>query len=1025
MGKEGAKKNAAFISYSLAADGALALGLRNALRRFALPWYRWQSREIFLDQTGLGMTPALWPEIKRHIDDSANFILLASPAAARSPWVRKETRHWLASGAPPPWIVCTAGTLMWRNAPQTARPPEADGRVRCSVRPPGRAITDDDFRFLSLLWFVRRASAQRAGFDWNQTSALPLNLRHAYSDEPRYADLTWAQTKSQVTLRDPRFRAVVVRLTASIEGKSVEEIEAEDGRIRRRFRAVLVAVGGLFSALAIVALSLKSRADAQRALADVRRADEQIAGGVSLVAAGQWPEARQQFEDARNALALIGASTFAADVGLWDTERHVARVLYCFRAGAGPVAAASFSADGRRLVTASNVEGRSTVRVWETEGWTLERSIEEPLEVRDLAISPNGQRIAVTMIRRREPLPGDGARDFVVLDAQTGAPVAPALAGIGALAARWVGNERIVAGDSNRRVNVWDIETGQRMAPEIENSPAYVNAVAASDDGQTVVWGSDWKGSSCAGDRPVRSVAVSPDGKRQACGFSSGYTLLKNGTMPDAPPLQLGGPVIRLEFGDEGRWLLGLSGPREKVHGPEDAGAGDGRELRLWEVDTHRQARMLDDVPSDLTAATIARNGALVAAGDTRGRVTIWALWLPDEQYLGTTDLADDINSPDSALHAGLGGRLLLQAGPHGISLFSTDIGRHLRDYHLRDVSADHRVVAVAMSSDLRAGVARDNGGGVFGWELATGARIDPVSDDLRALVRAASDPSLVEARSADGAAGARGDGNRVVVFELPSRAPSEVSKDRGSRVQAITFGPSRDWLFYSDADRSLRLWQISKTDGEWFDFHIGAPRRLGWGFVETSGSTWDTMGNRITTPWASVRQLAFFGGDRPRLLVNSGWGKWMADLGWPVRARALQPEVRRAWDDLDAKSPGGGALATAARWFALEGVWDSSRIFFARAQDAGEDIDVFTMGCAYFAVAATTEPSAEGLSSPTAYAERIDRWHRERRSAAAAAQRSFQSVASNKAAPDDERHAAALYADLSAAIVREEAAHP
>src|SRR5215469_15006333 len=85
----------AFISYSHTADGVLAATLQSALHRFAKPWYKLRALHIFRDQTNLAVNPALWSSIRDAIDQSAFFILLASPEAAASPWVAKETEYWI------------------------------------------------------------------------------------------------------------------------------------------------------------------------------------------------------------------------------------------------------------------------------------------------------------------------------------------------------------------------------------------------------------------------------------------------------------------------------------------------------------------------------------------------------------------------------------------------------------------------------------------------------------------------------------------------------------------------------------------------------------------------------------------------------------------------------------------------------------------------------------------------------------------------------------------------------------------
>src|SRR5215217_8706574 len=104
----------AFISYSHAADGKLAPALQQGLQGFAKPWYRRRALRVFRDQTSLAATPELWPTIQSALDEATHFLLLASPEAAQSRWVRREVAHWLAVKPPGGlFIVLTGGELVW------------------------------------------------------------------------------------------------------------------------------------------------------------------------------------------------------------------------------------------------------------------------------------------------------------------------------------------------------------------------------------------------------------------------------------------------------------------------------------------------------------------------------------------------------------------------------------------------------------------------------------------------------------------------------------------------------------------------------------------------------------------------------------------------------------------------------------------------------------------------------------------------------------------------------------------------
>lgn len=71
-----------FISYSHAADGRLAPAVQRGLHQLAKPWHRRRALWIFRDQTGLAVTPASWSSIKKALEASDWFVLLASPEAA-------------------------------------------------------------------------------------------------------------------------------------------------------------------------------------------------------------------------------------------------------------------------------------------------------------------------------------------------------------------------------------------------------------------------------------------------------------------------------------------------------------------------------------------------------------------------------------------------------------------------------------------------------------------------------------------------------------------------------------------------------------------------------------------------------------------------------------------------------------------------------------------------------------------------------------------------------------------------------
>lgn len=203
----------AFISYSHAADGKLAPAMQSALQRLAKPWYRLRTIRIFRDQTSLSANPALWPSIEKALTESEYFLLMASPEAAQSKWVRKEIDWWLNNRSVEKMLILlTDGALLWDET------------------------TND--------------------FDWEQTTALAANLRGQFKNEPLYVDLRWAKKENQLSLRHSQFRAAVLDLAAPLHGQPKDELDGEDVRQHRRVRlwvqsaVSLLVILTLFSLLA-------------------------------------------------------------------------------------------------------------------------------------------------------------------------------------------------------------------------------------------------------------------------------------------------------------------------------------------------------------------------------------------------------------------------------------------------------------------------------------------------------------------------------------------------------------------------------------------------------------------------------------------------------------------------------------------------------------------------------------------------------------------------------------------------------
>ncbi|MCB0538596.1 MAG: TIR domain-containing protein [Lewinellaceae bacterium] len=175
----------AFISYSHAADGKLAPALQNALHKIAKPLFRISALKAFRDETDLSATPHLWEVIENSLTNSDHLILLASPTAAKSKWVKKELVFWLQNKSIDTILIAlTEGTIIWND--------------------------------------------EKNDFDWENSNAIPEILKGKFRMEPLYADFRSAKTEEDLSLSNPIFKKEAVKLAAPIHKKTIAELVGED-----------------------------------------------------------------------------------------------------------------------------------------------------------------------------------------------------------------------------------------------------------------------------------------------------------------------------------------------------------------------------------------------------------------------------------------------------------------------------------------------------------------------------------------------------------------------------------------------------------------------------------------------------------------------------------------------------------------------------------------------------------------------------------------------------------------------------
>ncbi len=331
----------AFLSYSHV-DLRFAADLQRALERFAKPWNQVRAMKVFRDVSSLAPESGLWTSIERQLQKSSWLVLLASPEAARSPWVDREVEWWLEHRSVDRLlIVHTAGDLDWDDAAN----------------------------------------------DFGATAAVPPALRGRLAAEPSWVDARWS--------RDPGHDAsgleeVAASLASPIKDVPKDELNAaavhEHRRTMRLARLALVSLAILLVAAVaggVIAYVQRNTAREQANLAVSRQlaavANREASSNVD-VALLLAVEAYKRDANPQSAAALTTVSL---------ASPHLVRYFTL----PAPVTAFDGSADGR-IVAAGLADGR--VMRWEARTRTPREVAKLGGEVTAVAIDANGDTLVAT-----------------------------------------------------------------------------------------------------------------------------------------------------------------------------------------------------------------------------------------------------------------------------------------------------------------------------------------------------------------------------------------------------------------------------------------------------------------------------------------------------------------------------------------------------------------------------------------------------------------------------------------------------
>lgn len=282
-----------FMSYSHVSDDLLAPRLQAAVQRFAKPWWKRRAVRIFRDESSLSANPHLWSSITAALDGSEWFILLLSDEAARSEWVNREIEYWLAHKDPSRIIpVVTQGEFGWEH-----------GDIAVS------------------------------------STAAPPALSGAFREEPRWVDLRWARSDTDMDLSNPRFSSAVADIASAMRGVPKDELASEEVyQHRRTIRTAwaggiaLFVLGVAAAVAALIAIDQSSEAREQRdeasRQADLAREQAELAQDNAALAERNAELAEENAARAERNAALARSRELAASaINVLDDDPTLSKLL--------------------------------------------------------------------------------------------------------------------------------------------------------------------------------------------------------------------------------------------------------------------------------------------------------------------------------------------------------------------------------------------------------------------------------------------------------------------------------------------------------------------------------------------------------------------------------------------------------------------------------------------------------------------------------------------------------------------------
>ena len=610
---------------------------------------------------------------------------------------------------------------------------------------------------------------------------------------------------------------------------------------------------------------------------------------------------------------------------------------------AGAVTSASFSASGRRIISAGS---DAKVKVWDAGTGEEIATIDGLASDRDsVSISPDGSQIITANPG------GPGWPRARLWDARTGTEVPwfsrlvyPANA-----AAFSPDGSRVVATCDDNTARVWDTRTGAEVL-RLGGKTAGKAAAYSPDGSRIVTAGPDdgWVWDAATGQeivrlkgrlRAVMSVWFSPDGARVVTAGLDGTRVWDAAT--GAEVVLRGRPLgaISMSFSPDGSRILT---------------AGNGDTAQVWDARTGAEAFRLKGRTRRISWAAFSPGGArIVTAGEEEGR--LWDARTGKE----IATLEGRLGRWGSAAFSPDGSRILTLADSVARA-WDTETGAevfrlkgHADAVNSATFSPDGaRIVTAGADASVRVWDAKADADvptikGRLGIEYGIEVGVATFSPDWSRMVTANED-------------------DIAKVWDTRTGIQVLALKGHNRFVRTAWFSPDGSRILTMSEDGTARVWD-ARTGAEVFAFR-GKSNGICWARFSPDGS-------RILTSWPECTRLWDAGTGAEIAAFVTGWfGGGDAAAFSPDGSRILiirgdTASVRDAATGAEVVTLSGHAHGMEAAWFSPDGsrVLTRGRAGQAKVWDAATGIEVFSFGRDLDPVRAFLSPDGSRMLEETA----------------------------------------------------------